>query len=87
MSAPGGILPLRGDHWTARLLDVHLRSAMSAQRRLAPSAEGRGLKFHAGRRSQSTNRFGLDTLINNQSRGEREKRLKLVKLGEHRHQN
>jgi hypothetical protein len=29
-------LPLRGDHWTAELLDVHGRFAMSALRRLRP---------------------------------------------------
>jgi hypothetical protein len=29
-------LPLRGDHWTAELLDVHGRFAMSAKRRQRP---------------------------------------------------
>jgi hypothetical protein len=29
----GGILPFRGDHWTAGLLDVYRRSAMSGLRR------------------------------------------------------
>jgi ribosome assembly protein YihI (activator of Der GTPase) len=33
LSLKGGILPLRGEHWTAELLDVHGRSAMSALRR------------------------------------------------------
>ena len=34
--ASGGVLPLRGDRWTAGLLDVHRRSAMSALRQLRP---------------------------------------------------
>jgi hypothetical protein len=52
-------LPLRCDHWTAELLDIHRRSAMSASRvRCDKAALSSGCKPHRATAPAGSNRSG-----------------------------